>query len=355
MPCVVFSEAKGWNVPVPGTIRCRSTNLPERLFVGLSGKSLPSADGSEYPMMIADDFSRFGWTYLLKKKSDDTAVLASFLADVRAQSTPFTMTCLRSDHGTGFTNQGFVSLLNRHGIRRECTPVDSPKHDGVVERGIDVTLEFPMATRLGAPRLIGGLPLPPIRRPWAEACTYAADVLNMTARARDKPDMLPPHHKRYCRAPFPRLLPFLKPGFHHVSRTLKSEANAQACVSFGAAAETTRQTVAISYFRPSARRTPGMPLGSIRERRSLGCYLRRGEKAPRRRRRRWGCRNSRKAPVCDVNYGRRFRCHRFRRHRRCRRGRRRRHRRRRRHETIIAVVTLTATATATATTAARVR
>ena len=52
---------------------------------------------------------------------------------------------------------------------------------------------------------------------------YASDVINMTARVGDKPDMLPPYRKFHGRAPFARLLPFLKPGFHHVRRTLKSE------------------------------------------------------------------------------------------------------------------------------------
>ena len=58
---------------------------------------------------------------------------------------------------------------------------------------------------------------------------YASDVINMTARVGDKPDMLSPYRKFHGRAPFARLLPFLKPGFHHVRRTLKSEPKAEAC------------------------------------------------------------------------------------------------------------------------------
>lgn len=107
---------------------------------GLVGEEPPAgwrAGGSEYLMMIAEGLSWSGWTYFLKK-SDVTAVLASFLADARVQGTPFTVTCVRSDHGTDFTNQEFVSLLNYHGIRRECTPADSPKHDGAVKRHIAV-------------------------------------------------------------------------------------------------------------------------------------------------------------------------------------------------------------------------
>ena len=34
-------------------------------------------------MMIVDDFSRFGWTFFLKEKSDVSAVFDGFLADIR--------------------------------------------------------------------------------------------------------------------------------------------------------------------------------------------------------------------------------------------------------------------------------
>ena len=85
-------------------------------------------------MTVVDDFSRFAWTYFLKKKSDVPAVFAVFLAGIRAQGTPFIVECLRSDNGKEFTKGEFVTLQDHHRIRREYTPVDSPKYDGVVER-----------------------------------------------------------------------------------------------------------------------------------------------------------------------------------------------------------------------------
>lgn len=48
-------------------------------------------------------------------------------------------------------------------------------------------------------------------------------------RVRDKSDMHSPYWKFYCRARFARLFPFLKPGFHHVKRTLKPEPQAEVC------------------------------------------------------------------------------------------------------------------------------
>ena len=55
---------------------------------------------------------------------------------------------------------------------------------------------------------------------------HASDAINVSARVSDKPGMLLPYLKLDGRAPFPRLLPFPKPGFHHVKRALKSEPKA---------------------------------------------------------------------------------------------------------------------------------
>ena len=215
-------------MPVPRSTNSRSPKAFERLFVDLFGKR-PASSGHHYLMMIVDDFCRFGWTYFLKEKSDVPAVFAGFLADIRAQGTPSIVECLRSDNGTEFNKGEFVTLLDHHRIRRENTPVVSPKYDGVVERRIALVLEAAMASCPEAPRLFGGVPLPPTGPLWAEACVHASDVINVSARVSDKPGMLSPYQKLYGRAPFPRLPPFLKPGFHHVKRALKSEPKAQVC------------------------------------------------------------------------------------------------------------------------------
>ena len=227
--CAGCSEAKGRRMAVPWTTGCRSTRPLQRLFVDISGKQPTSAGGAQYLMMIVDDYSRMGWPYFLKRKSDVPVAFAGFLADINAKAVPSIVECLRSDNGTEFVKPEFVAMLNARGIRREYTPVGSPKHDGVVERRIAMTLELGMASRLEAPRLFRDTKLPPTQPLWTEACMYASDVINMTARVGDKPDMFSPYRKFHGRAPFARLLPFLKPGFHHVRKTLKSEPKAEAC------------------------------------------------------------------------------------------------------------------------------
>ena len=223
VPCAGCSKAKGRRMAVPWTMECRSTKRLDRLFVDLPGQQPRSAVGAEYLMMFVDDCSRKGWPYFFKRKSDVPMAFAGSLADINARGTPSIVECIRSDNGTEFTKPEFVALLNDRGIRREYTPVNSPKHDGVVERRIAMTLELAMASRLEAPRLFSDAKTPPTQPLWAEACTYASDVINMTARVRDKPDMHSSYRTFHGRPPFTWLVSFLIPGFHHVRTTLKSE------------------------------------------------------------------------------------------------------------------------------------
>ena len=97
----------------------------------------------------------------MKRKPDVQAAFVRFLTDVNATGVPSTVECVRSDNDTEFVRPEFVKRLDRRGIRREYVPVRSPKHNGVVDRHIAMTLELTMASRLEARRLFGGARLPP--------------------------------------------------------------------------------------------------------------------------------------------------------------------------------------------------
>ena len=207
----------------------------------------------------------------MKRKSDVPNVFAGFLADINAKGRPSTVECLRSDNGSEFVKPEFVAMLNHHGIRREHTPVGSPTHDGVIERRIVMTLELEMASRLEAPRLFGDERMPPMQPLWAEACKYASDVINMTARVRDKPDMHSPYRRFYGRALFARLLPFLNPGFHH-ARTLKARPKGEARFYLNSRNHHSADCCKFCY-RLTGSRTPAALLGSTRGSRLWGYCL----------------------------------------------------------------------------------
>ena len=206
-------------MPVPRFTNSRPTKPLERLFVDLSGNRPAWYGGNHYLMMIVDDFSRFGCTYFPKEESDVPAVNAAFLADIRAQCTLSIVDCLRSDNGTEVTKGQLMTMLSYHRNREENNPVDSPKYDGVVKRRIALVLGAAMASCMEASSLLRGVPLPST----GPLCVHESDAINVSVRVSDKPDTLSPFRKLYGRAPSPRLLPFPKPGFHHLKRALESE------------------------------------------------------------------------------------------------------------------------------------
>ena len=233
---------------------CRSTRPLDRVFVDLSGKLPTSAGGAQYLIMIVDDYWRMGCPYFLKRKSDVSAVFARFLADVNATDVPSTVECVRSDDRTELVRAEFVELLDPRGIRCEYILVGSPKHNGVVERHIAMALELAMASCLEDPRSFGDARLPSTGPLWAEACKYTCD--GKLASVTDKLDMHTPYRKLHGRASFARLLPFVKPGSHHVKRTLKSEPKAKACfyLNGGNNHSQDRRKILISFGRTSSSR-----------------------------------------------------------------------------------------------------
>ena len=88
--CSGCSATKEMRVAVPWTTGCRSTRPLERVFVDLSGKRPTSAGGAQC-LMIVDDYSRMGWPYFLKRKSDVTADVDRLLADVNGTGVPSTV------------------------------------------------------------------------------------------------------------------------------------------------------------------------------------------------------------------------------------------------------------------------
>ena len=89
-----------------------------------------------------------------------------------------------------------------------------------------MTLELAIALYLEARRLLGNASLPSTGPLWDGACKYYRDVRNPTARVKETPDVHSPYRTFFGSALAARLFPFLKPGFHHVKKTLNSDPKA---------------------------------------------------------------------------------------------------------------------------------
>ena len=64
---------------------------------------MQSIGGAQYIMIVKDDYSRYSWTFFLRKKSEAADAFKIFLADLRDQGIPSTVESVRSDGGGEFS------------------------------------------------------------------------------------------------------------------------------------------------------------------------------------------------------------------------------------------------------------
>ena len=84
-------------------------------------------------MTFIDDFSRYTWLYLLKRKSDVFSVFKDLCALIKNQFKA-TIKILRSDNSTEYINMEFGQFLALHGIEHQTICVNTPEQNGVAER-----------------------------------------------------------------------------------------------------------------------------------------------------------------------------------------------------------------------------
>jgi transposase InsO family protein len=92
-----------------------------------------SIDGSNYCLVIVEDYSRFTWVFFLQEKSQTQETLKKFLR--RAQNEfRLRIKKIRSDNGTKFKNSQIEGFLEEEGIKHEFSSPYTPEQNGVVER-----------------------------------------------------------------------------------------------------------------------------------------------------------------------------------------------------------------------------
>ncbi|GKB58629.1 retrotransposon protein, putative, ty1-copia subclass [Tanacetum coccineum] len=92
-----------------------------------------SRQGASYFVTFTDDFSRYGYVYLLKHKHEVFETFKVFQKEVEKQLGK-TIKSLRYDRGGEYTSQEFLDHLKEHGIIAHRTPTYTPQHNGVSER-----------------------------------------------------------------------------------------------------------------------------------------------------------------------------------------------------------------------------
>ncbi|GKA83208.1 putative RNA-directed DNA polymerase [Tanacetum coccineum] len=92
-----------------------------------------SRQAASYFITFTDDYSRYGYVYLLKHKHEVFETFKVFKNEVENQLGK-TIKALRSDRGGEYISQEFKDYLKACGIVQQLTPLYTPQHNGVSKR-----------------------------------------------------------------------------------------------------------------------------------------------------------------------------------------------------------------------------
>ena len=95
--------------------------------------SVHARGGYEYFITFTDDYSRYGYVYLMKKKSEALDKFKEFKAESEKQLGRH-IKSLHSDRGGEYMSIEFVSFLKEHGILSQFSALGTPEQNGVTER-----------------------------------------------------------------------------------------------------------------------------------------------------------------------------------------------------------------------------
>ncbi|WVZ94596.1 hypothetical protein U9M48_040469 [Paspalum notatum var. saurae] len=112
----------------------RAENLLELIHTDVCGPmSTVARNDFQYFITFTDDFSRYGYVYLMRHKSESFEKFKEFQNEVQNHIGK-TIKFLRSDRGSEYLSQEFGDHLRRCGIVPQLTPPGTPQWNGVSER-----------------------------------------------------------------------------------------------------------------------------------------------------------------------------------------------------------------------------
>ncbi|GKB37839.1 retrotransposon protein, putative, ty1-copia subclass [Tanacetum coccineum] len=100
-----------------------------------------SREGASYFITFTDDFSRYGYVYLMKHKHEVFETFKVFQNEVENQLGK-KIKVIRSDRGGEYLSHKFVNHMKSCGIVSQLTPPYTPQHQGVSERRNQTLLDM---------------------------------------------------------------------------------------------------------------------------------------------------------------------------------------------------------------------
>ena len=101
--------------------------------------------GSVYLIMFVNSASRWMRPYGMRRKSETTAYVQKFLADMNGVVRP---SFFPTDNGGEFISRGYVDYCDSVGIRRECTAPRQVRQNAVIESAIRRAMDMRRVSRL---------------------------------------------------------------------------------------------------------------------------------------------------------------------------------------------------------------
>ncbi|GKC06420.1 retrotransposon protein, putative, ty1-copia subclass [Tanacetum coccineum] len=167
--CVSCLSGKMARIPYSHQVE-RARDLLGLIHTNVCGLfRIVSRQGANYFVTFTDDFSRYGYVYLLKHKHEVFETFKVFQKEVENQLGK-TIKSLRSDRGGEYMSQEFLDHLKEHGIIAHRTPPYTPQNNGVSERRNRTLLDMvrSMMSQTTLPKSF-----------WDYALETAARILNM--------------------------------------------------------------------------------------------------------------------------------------------------------------------------------
>nr|GEV02875.1 hypothetical protein [Tanacetum cinerariifolium] len=146
------------------------------LHIDLFGlTSVSSLNHKWYCLVVADDFSRFSWTFFLKSKDETSRIFRNFITKIENLK-DLNVKITRSDNEGEFSNKEMDEFCSRKGIKSESSNARTPQQNGVAERRNRTLIEA-ARTMLADAKLHVTF--------WAEAVNTACYVQNRVFRKFD--------------------------------------------------------------------------------------------------------------------------------------------------------------------------
>ena len=120
----------------------RANDKQELIHSDLCGRmNIQAKCGYEYFMTFIDDYSKYGYIYLLRRKSECFDKFKEFKAEIEKRHGIY-IKSLRSDRGGEYLSNDFISYLSEQGITSQMSAPRTPQQNGVAERRNRTLLEM---------------------------------------------------------------------------------------------------------------------------------------------------------------------------------------------------------------------